>query len=66
MVCHQFWIFHVSGKNTLFLDEFFQMFNFVHSRLSNNFIKLGGELNCVMAFNLTDEAENILVMWGQQ
>ena len=74
---HQFWIFLVSGKNTLlFLNRFFQMFNFVHSCLTNNFIKLGGVLSCVMTFNiilfhhcncnLTDEAESTLVMWDNK
>ena len=49
------------------------MFSFVHLCLTNNFIKLGEVLSCVMTFNiilfhhsncnLTDKAENILVIW---
>ena len=52
------------------------MFNFVHSCLSKNFIKLGGVLSCVMALNiiffhncnhiLADEADNTLVMWDDK
>ena len=48
------------------------MFDFVHSCLTNNFTKLRGVLGCVITFNislfhhcncnLTDEAENTLVM----
>ena len=49
------------------------MLNFVHSCLTMNFIKLGGVLSCVMAFNniffhnpnyiLADKADHSLVMW---
>ena len=73
--CLHFWIFLVSGKNTLLIfNGFFQMFNFLHSCLTNNFIKLGWVLSCVMTFNillfyhsncnLTDEGENALLMWN--
>ena len=49
------------------------MFSFVHSYRTNNYIKLGGLLSCVMTFditlfrhcnfNLTNKAENTLLMW---
>ena len=49
------------------------MFNFFHSCLTTKFIKLGGVISSVMAFNiilfhncnriLADEAGNSLVMW---
>jgi len=76
-LCHQFWVLLVSGKNTLlFFNGFFQMFNFVHSCLTNNFIKLGGVLTLVMTFNiilfddcnssLTNEAQNTLVVWDNK
>ena len=52
------------------------MFNFVHSRLTNNFIKLGEVLICVMTFNiilfdncnstLTNEADSTLVVWDNK
>ena len=72
--CHQFCIFLLSDKNTLLsFNGFLQILNFVYLRLNNNFIKFGGVLSCVMMFNiilfhhcncnLTDEAENTLVMW---
>ena len=52
------------------------MFNFVHSCLTKNFIKLGGVLSCAMAFSimfllngndiLADKADNTLVMWDNK
>ena len=52
------------------------MFNYTHSCLTRNLIKLGGVLNCAMAFNviffhncnriLADEADNTLVMWNNK
>ena len=52
------------------------MFNFVHSCLTKNFIKLGGVHSFVMAYNciffhncnriLADEADNSLVMFDSK
>ena len=75
----EFFLF-VSGKNTLLFFtgffQFFQMLNFVHSCLTNNFIKLGGVLSCGVTFNvilfldcnciLTSEADNTLVVWDNK
>ena len=52
------------------------MFNFDHSCLTKNFVKLGRVLSCVMAFMiifflncnriLTDGADNTLVIWDNK
>ena len=52
------------------------MFDFVNSCLTNNFIKLGGVLSCVMACNIiffhnynrifAGEADSTLVMWDNK
>ena len=51
------------------------MFNFVHSCLTKKFLKLGGVLSCVIAFNiiffhncnhiLADVADDTLVIWDK-
>ena len=75
--CHRFLIFLVAGKNTLlFLMDFLQMLNYVHSYLTKSFIKLGGVLSCVMAFSITffhncnrilaDKVDNNLVTWDNK
>ena len=52
------------------------MFNFVHSCLTKNVIKLGGVFSCVMAFDiilslncyriLSDEGDNTSDMWDNK